>query len=170
MVHSGKALAFTAAALLLASPAFAQTTTPGMTSSPVSPFPSPSISFPSPNTTIGGPATGGIPGTLGGTPYRSGGNVTGGISGTLGGTPAVFPGANGLYTPAPTSVTTGTTSSIGGTATGTLAGTPGAFSTLSTPGTVGTPGALGTPSTTTPGVGLPAGGGTLGGSISVPAR
>ena len=131
--------------VLIAGPALAQTTgstgtdrTPGGTPSSPGSTPGTSGNFlqpvdpsvprstnqsaPStPNTGIGGSVTGGIPGTLGGTPYSTGGSVTGGIPGTLGGTP---PGgassqSNTSIRGAGTSATTPTTpSTIGGTTTG----------------------------------------------------
>ena len=91
----------------------AQTTGPGTSGSVLSPTdpkqpPSTRQSTPStPNTGIGGSVTGGIPGTLGGTPYSAGGSVTGGIPGTLGGT-AAGGGSSQSNTP------------IGGSATGTI--------------------------------------------------
>jgi len=82
-----------------------------------------------PNTGIGGNLTGGIPGTLGGTPYSVGGSVTGGIPGTLGATPSG--GAS-----------SGSNTSIGGAG---ISGTPGLPSTIggSTTGAIGTGSSLG---------------------------
>jgi len=56
--------------------------------------------------------TGGIPGTLGGTPTVGGGSITGGIPGTLGGTPAFQIGGSvtGALPSPSTFGTTGTTS------------------------------------------------------------
>jgi hypothetical protein len=86
-----------------------------------------------PNTGIGGSVTGGIPGTLGGTPYSTGGSVTGGIPGTLGGTAAgggssqsnTSIGGAGISTTPTTSSTIGgsSTGAIGESSTGALGGT-----------------------------------------------
>lgn len=81
-----------------------------------------------PNTGIGGSVTGGIPGTLGGTPYSTGGSVTGGIPGTLGGTPSGGGSSqsNTSIGGAGISTTPSTPSTIGGSPTGTLdSGTTG---------------------------------------------
>jgi hypothetical protein len=77
-----------------------------------------------PNTGIGGSVTGGIPGTLGGTPYSTGGSLTGGISGTLGGTPAggASSQSNTSIGGAGISTNPTTPSTIGGTATGAIGG------------------------------------------------
>jgi hypothetical protein len=77
-----------------------------------------------PNTGIGGSVTGGIPGTLGGTPYSTGGSVTGGIPGTLGGTPAggASSQSNTSLGGAGISTTPTTPSTIGGSSTGAISG------------------------------------------------
>jgi hypothetical protein len=77
-----------------------------------------------PNTAIGGSLTGGIPGTLGGTPYSAGGSVTGGIPGTLGGTPSGGGSSqsNTSIGGAGSSTTPATPSTIGGSSTGAIPG------------------------------------------------
>lgn len=81
-----------------------------------------------PNTGIGGSVSGGIPGTLGGTPYSTGGSVTGGIPGTLGGT-AAGGGSSQSNTSiggAGISTTPTTPSTVGGSSTGAIGNsTPG---------------------------------------------
>jgi hypothetical protein len=86
-----------------------------------------------PNTGIGGSVTGGIPGTLGGTPYSTGGSVTGGIPGTLGGTPSgggslqsnTSVGGAGLSTTPsnPSTIGGSPTGAVGGSSTGVIGGT-----------------------------------------------
>ena len=79
-----------------------------------------------PNTGIGSSVTGGIPGTLGGTPYSTGGSLTGGIPGTLGGTPSGGGSSqsNTSVGGAGISTTPSTPSTIGGSPTGAIGGSP----------------------------------------------
>ena len=90
-----------------------------------------------PNTAIGGSVTGGIPGTLGGTPYSVGGSLTGGIPGTLGAIPSgggssqsttPLGGAGISTTPiTPSTIGGSTTGAIGGSQTGTIGSSSGAL-------------------------------------------
>jgi hypothetical protein len=141
-MHVGKHLVFAAlGAVLAAGPVLAQTSgapgtgTSGSVLRPTDPNQPPSTrqSTPStPNTGIGGSVTGGIPGTLGGTPYSSGGSVTGGLPGTLGGTAAgggssqsnTSIGGAGISTTPTTPSTIGgsSTGAVGNSSTGALGG------------------------------------------------
>ena len=116
---------------LMATPLLAQTPGPSGTSGNVlrptdpSQLPSTRQSAPStPNTGIGGSVTGGIPGTLGGTPYSTGGSVTGGVPGTLGGAPSGGGSSqsNTSIGGAGISTTPTTPSTIGGSPTGAVGG------------------------------------------------
>lgn len=113
---------------LTAGPVLAQTSgTSGNVLRPTDPsqLPSTRQSAPStPNTGIGGSVTGGIPGTLGGTPYSTGGSVTGGIPGTLGSTPSGGGSSqsNTSIGGAGISTTPSTSSTIGGSPTGAVGG------------------------------------------------
>jgi hypothetical protein len=123
--------------VLVASPALAQTGSgatpgaPGTSGNVLQPAdsnrpPSTNQTTPStPNTGLGGSVTGGIPGTLGGTPYSIGGSVTGGIPGTLGATPSGGGSSqsNSFIGGAGTSTTPSTPSTIGGSTTGAVGGT-----------------------------------------------
>ena len=116
---------------LAAGPAAAQTSGTGTSSGsvlrPSDPSQPPSTRQPTPstpNTGIGGSVTGGIPGTLGGTPYSTGGSVTGGIPGTLGSTPSGGGSSqsNTSVGGAGISTTPSTPSTVGGSPTGTIGG------------------------------------------------
>jgi hypothetical protein len=125
----------TLVAMLTAGPVLAQTSgtagTSGNVLRPSDPNLPPSTRQPTPstpNTGIGGSVTGGIPGTLGGSPYSTGGSVTGGIPGTLGSTPSGggTSQSNTSIGGAGISTTPTTPSTIGGSSTGALGGSPSA--------------------------------------------
>jgi hypothetical protein len=112
-------VALVTSGLLAAAPALAQT--------PVSPFSTPPFGTPSAINPIVTPGmTGGIPGTLGGTPNVGGGSITGGIPGTLGATPFQSGGSITGALPGPSTfgtTGTGSTSPFGSGALGGATGT-----------------------------------------------